>query len=93
MSRYCGECNFFNHENIDGFGRCDVTYREQQCSDQCTLSRESITDKQVLRVLHYTQKWRRGAKIDMPSPYVLGIAIDGAIKSLRSHANCKCGEL
>lgn len=30
MSIYCGECNFFSHENIDGFGRCDVADREQQ---------------------------------------------------------------
>lgn len=56
MSRYCGECNFFSHESIDGYGWCDVTDREQQCSDQCTLNRENITDKQALRVLHYAQK-------------------------------------
>ena len=83
MSRHCGECNFFSHENIDGFGRCDVTQREQQCCDQCTLSRDNITDKQALRVLHYAQKWRRGAKTECVNPYVFGIAIDRAIKVLR----------
>ena len=67
--------------------------REQRCSDQCTISRESITDKQAVRVLHYAQKWRRGAKTECVNPYVFGIAIDRAIKSMRSHANCKCGEL
>ena len=87
---HCGECNFFSHESIDGYGWCDVTQREQQCSDQCTLSRENITDKQALRVLHYAQKWRRGAKTECVNPYVFGIAIDRAIKSMRSHANCKC---
>ena len=46
MSKHCGECNFFSHESIDGYGWCDVTGREQRCSDQCTLSRENITDKQ-----------------------------------------------
>jgi hypothetical protein len=60
-----------------------VTQREQQCSDQCTLSRENITDKQALRVLHYAQKWRRGAKTECVNPYVFGIAIDRAIKVLR----------
>ena len=33
MSRYCGECNFFSHEGIDGYGYCSVTNREQQYSD------------------------------------------------------------
>ena len=83
MSRHCRECNFFSHESIDGFGWCDVTDREQQCRDQCTLSRENITDKQALRVLHYAQKWRRGAKTERVNPYVFGIAIDRAIKVLR----------
>lgn len=83
MSRYCGECNFFSQEGIDGFGWCDVTGSEQQCGDQCTLKRENITEKQALKVLHYAQKWRRGAKIDCVNPYVFGIAIDRAIKVLR----------
>jgi hypothetical protein len=83
MSRHCGECNFFSHESIDGYGWCDVTGREQRCSDRCTLSRENITDKQALRVLHYAQKWRRGANTECVNPYVFGIAIDRAIKVLR----------
>ena len=66
---HCGECNFFPHESIDGYGWCDVTGREQQRSDQCTLSRENITDKQALRVLHYAQKWRRGAKTECVNLY------------------------
>lgn len=81
---HCGECNFFSHESIDGFGWCDVTKREQQCSDQCTMHRENITNKQALRVLHYAQKWRRGAKTECVNPYVFGIAIDRAIKVLRN---------
>ena len=73
---HCGECTFFSHESIDGYGWCDVTDREH-------LSRENITDKQALRVLHYAQKWRRGAKTECVNPYVFGIAIDRAIKVLR----------
>lgn len=75
--------HLFLHEDTDGCGWCDVTGREQQCSDQCTLNRESITNKQALRVLHYAQKWRRGAKTECVNPYVFGIAIDRAIKVLR----------
>lgn len=40
--------------------------------------------QQALRVLHYAQKWRRGAKIACVNPYVFGIAIDRAIKVLRN---------
>ena len=80
---HCGECSFFSHEDTDGYGWCDIECRVQRCSDKCTISRTSITDKQAERVLHYSQKWRRGAKIEQPSPYVLGIAIDRAIKVLR----------
>jgi hypothetical protein len=80
---HCGECNFFSHESIDGYGQCDVTGREQQCSDQCTLCYKTMTAKQAETVLHHYQKWRRGGKGEMPPPYVIGQAIDRAIMHLR----------
>ena len=48
---YCGECNYFSHESIDGYGWCDVTQREQQCSDQCTLRYKTMTARQAETVV------------------------------------------
>ena len=42
-----------------------------------------LTNEQAVKVLHHTQKWRRGAKIGMPPPALLGLAIDKAIRVLR----------
>lgn len=42
--------------------------------------------KEIIRVLHAYQKWRRGADIPMPDPREIGRAIDGAIRELR---NCQ----
>ena len=74
---HCGECTFFSHESIDGYGWCDVTDREQQCSDQCTLRYKIMTSKQAEKVLHHYQKYRRGGKNPMPHPYVIGQAFAG----------------
>ena len=32
---HCGECPQFEHEDMDGFGFCAKTNREQYCSDLC----------------------------------------------------------
>ena len=42
--------------------------------------------KEIIRVLHAFQKWRRGANIPMPDPKEMGRAIDGAVRELR---NCQ----
>ena len=42
--------------------------------------------KEIIRVLHAYQKWRRGADIPMPDPREIGRAIEGAIRELR---NCQ----
>lgn len=42
--------------------------------------------KEIIRVLHAYQKWRRGANIPQPDPKEIGRAIDGAIRELR---NCQ----
>lgn len=39
--------------------------------------------------MHYIQKWRRGAEIPMPHPYVYGIATDAAIYQLRKQGREK----
>ena len=84
---FCGECSFC----IDGF--CTVCQQTVLGHERCSLHRHTMTVEQIEKVLHTYQKWRRGGRGKQPHPYVVGVAIDGAIKSLRSYANCKCGEL
>lgn len=81
---HCGECSFFKYEDTDGYGLCDVTQREQRCSDHCVVHYKSMTPKACLRVLHEYQKWRRGGKGPMPHPYVIGLSIDKAITIIRN---------
>lgn len=47
--------------------------------------------KEIIRVLHAFQKWRRGADIPMPEPKEIGRAIDGAIRELRNFQRVKIG--
>jgi hypothetical protein len=45
--------------------------------------------KEAIKILRYFQKWRRGARIPMPDPKEVGLAIDTAIKELRKRQNDK----
>ena len=84
MATYCGECPFFKYEDTDGYGLCDISGLEENCSNVCAYDRcHKLTNKQTVKVLHHTQKWRRGAKIGMPPPALLGLAIDTGIRVLR----------
>ena len=84
MATYCGECPFFKYEDPDGYGICDISGFAKNCSLECSFCVfDQLTNIQAVKVLHYTQKWRRGAKIGMPPPALLGLAIDKAIRVLR----------
>lgn len=84
MTTYCGECPFFKYEDTDGYGICDISGFAENCSMECSFCMfDELTNKQAVKVLHHTQKWRRGAKIGMPPPALLGLAIDKAIRVLR----------
>ena len=84
MATYSGECPFFKHEDIDGYGICDIGGFANNCSMECSfVYLDQLTKEQAIKVLHHTQKWRRGAKIGMPPPALLGLAIDTAIRVLR----------
>ena len=52
---------------------------------KCMFDRTNISNDKAVRVLHDYQKYRRGAKEwkYCPHPYLIGIAIDKAINSLR----------
>ena len=81
---YCGEYPFFKYEDIDGYGICDISGFAKNCSFECSFCMfDELTNIQAVKVLHHTQKWRRGAKIGMPPPDLLGLAIDKAIRVLR----------
>lgn len=80
---YCGRCPLFQYEDIDGFGVCSISEREQRCNDRCGIAHTEITHRQAIKILRYRQKWRRGANIEMIPPYVLGQGIDAAIYQLR----------
>ena len=84
MATYCGECPFFKYEDTDGYGICDISGFTEKCSTECSFVwMDQLTKEQAVKVLHHAQKWRRGAKIGMPPPALLGLAIDTGIRVLR----------
>lgn len=81
---YCGEsCPFRDPECSDGFGYCNLAEHSTYCGDQCVLDHTRMKPKQIAKALHHIQKWRRGAKIPMPSPFVIGKVNDAAVYQLR----------
>ena len=82
---YCGECPFFKYEDIDGYGICDISGLAMNHTFKCSFEDglKQLTKEQAVKVLHHAQKWRRGAKIGMPPPALLGLAIDTGIRVLR----------
>lgn len=81
---YCGECPFFKNENIDGYGCCEISKMEEFCGDLCYFITNGMHVQETLRLLHYCQKWRRGANIKMPPPTLFGLAIDNAMRYIRA---------
>ena len=84
MATHCGECPFFKWEDTYGYGICDIIESRSICSLVCAFDKQGeLTKRQAVKVLHHAQKWRRGAKIGMPPPALLGLAIDTGIRVLR----------
>ena len=86
MATYCGEeCPFFKREDPDGYEICYLTGLVMSYTLECSFEDglKQLTKEQAVKVLHHVQKWRRGAKIGMPPPALLGLAIDKAIRVLR----------
>lgn len=79
----CGECSFFTHEDIDGYGYCRIAECWMKCDNECSFAKSWMMPKQSERVLHYFQKWRRGCKGRQPHPYIIGKAIDSTLRILR----------
>lgn len=78
----CGECVFFQNEDINGIGYCILRCDSMRCGDQCVLDHTKMKPEAIAKALHYIQKWRRGAEMPMPKPYVIGRVLDAAIYQL-----------
>lgn len=81
---YCGECPLFKNEDTEGYGYCNISKRERHCGDLCRFITDGMSKQETLRMLHYCQKWRRGANITMPPPTLFGLAIDNAMRYIRA---------
>ena len=83
---YCGDGPFLKWEDTYGYGISDISGSKSNCSLVCAFDKQGeLTNEQAVKVLHHTQKWRRGEKIGMPPPALLGLAIDKAIRVLRQN--------
>lgn len=81
---YCGECPLFMYEDINGLGFCAAQKGWMHCADVCAFWTAPMDNDEVLRILHYARKWRRGANTKILSPVLLGLAIDNAMRIIRN---------
>lgn len=80
----CKECPFFRR--INTFGACELNGYTFDKDDDCLYEDRKLFNlkpKAAEKVLHYTQKWRRGKNIKMLSAVLVGKAVDTAIRELR----------
>lgn len=82
---YCGDCPYFLYEDANGSGICNITNTVSHCHELCPIctTAEYLTPKELAKLLSKVNKWRRGGKGEMPSPTLIGFAIDEAIRWLR----------
>ena len=80
----CNDCPFFR--KINKFGACELNGYTFRKEDICLYEDRKLFNlkpRAAEKVLHYHQKWRRGANIKMLSPVLTGKAVDTAIRELR----------
>lgn len=87
MATYCGECPFFKYDDINGYMTCDINeYLVVDCLTKCAFRQQSeLTEEQAIKVLQCAKKWGKEEEINMPSPALLDLAIDTAIRVLRQN--------
>lgn len=83
VPHYCGECPHFLYEDANGDGYCDITENTTNCSSLCIFISKIPTPHECEKILHYYQRYRRGANIKMQAPFLIGLVIDEAIKMFR----------
>ena len=84
MVTYCGECPLFKYKNA-GYGICSINeHLMVNCLTKCAFRQQSeLTEQQAIKILQCAQKYNREEEIYMPSPALLDLAIDTAIRVLR----------
>lgn len=86
----CVDCPFCRDTSIQRVGYCTITRNGILPHDECWINYDNITTREAVRILHHAQKYRRGKKkMPLPSPYLLGVAIDKSINILREKINEK----
>lgn len=82
---YCSNCPYFKCEKINGSGSCTITNEHAHSDELCAICTCAVelTPKKLAKLLHHIQKWRRGGNIKMPSPILVGVAIDNSIRLAR----------
>lgn len=86
----CVDCPFCSETSIQQVRYCTITRDGILPHDECWINYDNITTREAVRILHHAQKYRRGKnKIPLPSPYLLGVAIDKSINILREKINEK----
>lgn len=79
----CGECAYFESEDVYGWGFCYIRQHSCLCDDKCELDISALKPCEVSRGLHAYQKWRRGKGNKAPLPYVVGVLIDASMRMVR----------
>lgn len=51
VNHFCGNCPYFLHEDALGAGFCQVRDRAARCGDRCSLRYDTLTDRQIIRLL------------------------------------------
>lgn len=87
MATYCGECPFFKYEDVNGYMICDINEcLVVDCFTKCAFRQQSkLTEEQAIKILQCAQKYSREEEMNMPSPVLLNLAIDAAIRVLRQN--------
>jgi hypothetical protein len=89
--RCCGNCCWFKHEDIDGFGICykkDMFPLSPNCSDDpCEEYVSNEEQRHYTAVLIQANRYRRDNHVPaiyrMPNPKELGKAIDFAVEYIK----------
>lgn len=81
----CANCRYFDEHSAYALGthRCKLSDAVMKSYNDCGLTGLNMSLDAAIKVLHDTQKWRRGGKGKMVDPHVTGLAIDRALRDLR----------
>lgn len=86
MKNRCDCITCIYYQDLKPYFRCKLNkgiYRNTP--DKCLYDRNTIGQERARKILHDYQKYRRGSVsfLRCPHPYLIGIAIDKAIRCLR----------